>query len=54
VLCAASLISIFFGAALACAAARVPTHAVVLERCGGALLVIGLALVGGALPPLYH
>jgi hypothetical protein len=37
------------GAALACAAPRVPAHAAALEGWGGALLVIGLALLGAAI-----
>ena len=47
---ATSMISILSGAALAVAATRFPAHAAALERCGGALLVLGLALLGGALP----
>ena len=43
------LIGLVLGAALACAAAKVPAHAVALERCGGALLVASLALLGGSL-----
>jgi hypothetical protein len=53
VLGAASLISILTGAALAWAATQAPAHAPMLERCGGALLVLGLALLGNALP-LYR
>jgi hypothetical protein len=47
---AASLISILAGAALATAATRFPAHTAMLERCGGVLLVLGLAILGGALP----
>ena len=43
------LIGLVLGATLACAAAKVPAHAVALERCGGALLVASLALLGGSL-----
>jgi hypothetical protein len=50
VLGAASLIGILTGAALAWTATKVPAHAPMLERCGGALLVLGLALLGSALP----
>ena len=50
---AISLISMLCGESLACAAAKVPSHVVALERCGGALLVLGLALLGGAMP-LYR
>jgi hypothetical protein len=48
--CAASLLCLFLGAALAWAAPKVPSHVVALERCGGALLVISLALLGGSMP----
>jgi hypothetical protein len=41
---------ILTGGALAVASTRVPRHAIMLERCGGILLVVGLALLGGALP----
>jgi hypothetical protein len=37
------------GGALAWAACRLPPHAAILERCGGALLVAGLGLLGAAL-----
>jgi hypothetical protein len=50
VLGAASLITILSGGALAFAATKLPRHAVILERCGGALLIAGFALLGGALP----
>jgi hypothetical protein len=53
VLGATSLISILTGATLAWAATQVAAHAPLLERCGGALLVFGLALLGSALP-LYR
>jgi hypothetical protein len=46
----ASLISIVCGAALATAAPRFPAHAAKLERWGGSLLVLGLAILGTALP----
>jgi hypothetical protein len=48
--CAISVLCIFFGATLAWTAAKAPARAVTLERYGGALLVIGLALLGGSLP----
>ena len=44
------LMSLVLGAGLASAASRVPSHAVALERCGGTLLVSGLALLGAMLP----
>jgi hypothetical protein len=46
---AVSLICILLGAALAYAASRVPAHVELFEKCGGILLVAGLALLGGAL-----
>jgi hypothetical protein len=49
-LVAASLLCLFLGAALAWAAPKLPFHVVALERCGGALLVVGLALLGGSMP----
>jgi hypothetical protein len=48
--CAAISSCLFLGTALACAAARAPSHAVALERCGGTMFVFGLALLGGSLP----
>jgi hypothetical protein len=47
--CVAILLCLVLGAALACAAAKIPSHVVALERCGGALLVLSLALLGGSL-----
>jgi len=47
--CAAILLCLLLGAALACAAEKIPSHVVALERCGGALLVLSLALLGGSL-----
>lgn len=44
------LTSLLVGAALASAASHVPSHAVALERWGGALLVSSLALLGAVLP----
>jgi hypothetical protein len=49
---AAILLCLSTGSALAWAATRVPAHAAVLERCGGALIVLSLALLGGSLPLL--
>jgi hypothetical protein len=49
-LVAASLLCLSLGAALAWAAPKVPSHVVALERCGGALLAVGLALLGGSMP----
>jgi hypothetical protein len=47
--CVAILLCLLLGAALACAAEKIPSHVVALERCGGALLVLSLALLGGSL-----
>jgi hypothetical protein len=47
------LVSFLGGVAAACAAPYAPAHIVALERCGGALMVAGLALLGAALPRLY-
>jgi hypothetical protein len=45
-----SVISLLLGAILADTASRVPAHVEVLETVSGALLVVGLALLGSALP----
>jgi hypothetical protein len=50
--CAAILLCMSMGATLAWAATKVPSHIVALERCGGALIVVSLALLGGSLPLL--
>jgi len=47
--CVAIPLCLFLGAALACTAGKVPSHVLALERCGGALLVLSLALLGGFL-----
>jgi hypothetical protein len=48
--CAASLLSVFLGAALVWAAQiKVSPHVVALEKCGGVLLVTGLALLGSSI-----
>ena len=47
------LIGLVLGATLACAAAKFPAYAVALERCGGALLVVSLALLGGSLHSVF-
>jgi hypothetical protein len=47
--CVVILLCLLLGAALACAAETFPSHVVPLERCGGTLLVLGLALLGGLL-----
>lgn len=49
-LAALILTSLALGASLAGVASRVPSHAVALERWGGALLVAGLGLLGAVLP----
>jgi hypothetical protein len=48
--CAAILLCMSMGATLAWAATKVPSHIVALERFGGALIVVSLALLGGSLP----
>jgi hypothetical protein len=48
--CAAILLCMTMGATFAWAATKVPSHIVALERCGGALIVVSLALLGGSLP----
>ena len=45
-----SLLSLVLGATLAAAAADHPSRTVALETWGGVLLVMGLALLGAALP----
>jgi hypothetical protein len=47
------LIGLVLGATLAFAAAKFSACAVALERCGGALLVVSLALLGGSLHSVY-
>jgi hypothetical protein len=47
---AAILMCLTTGATSAWAATKVPSHIVALERCGGALIVLSLALLGGSLP----
>ena len=47
--CVVILLCLLLGTALACAAETFPSHVVALERCGGTLLVLGLALLGGLL-----
>jgi hypothetical protein len=47
---ALSLLSIFLGTSLAYAAQRVPNYNVRLEQSGGALFILGFALVGAMLP----
>jgi len=51
---AAILLCLTTGATLAWAATKIPSHVVVLERCGGALIVISLLLLGGSLPFLHY
>jgi hypothetical protein len=46
---AASLLCLLLGGALAWAAQKASAHVVTLENCGGVLLVIGLALLGGSM-----
>jgi len=45
-----SLLSVAIGVALACVAERYPAHVAMLERGGGTLMIVGLALAGSALP----
>jgi hypothetical protein len=47
---AAILLCLATGAALAWMATKIPAHVVALERCGGALIVLSLLLLGGKLP----
>ncbi|MGU3539274.1 hypothetical protein [Methylobacterium sp. A54F] len=47
-----SLLCLVTGATLAGLSVRHAAHAAVLERWGGALLVLGLLLLGAALPTL--
>jgi hypothetical protein len=47
---ALSVLSIFFGTSLAYAAQRVPSYNVRLEQSGGALFILGFALIGAMLP----
>lgn len=52
-----SLISLVGGVGAACASEYAPAHVATLERCGGGLLVAGLALLGaalGGLAPIVH
>jgi hypothetical protein len=51
-LCATVLLCLSTGVTLAWAATKVPAHVAALERCGGALIVLSLALLGGSLPLL--
>ena len=48
--CAAIPLCLAIGVALAWAATKIPAYVVALERCGGALIVLSLALLGGSLP----
>lgn len=50
---AAILLCLATGVAFAWAATKVPAQVVVLESCGGALIVLSLALLGGSLPLLF-
>jgi hypothetical protein len=47
------LLSLLAGIGAASAAPYVPAHVAALERCGGTLMVTGLALLGAALPVLH-
>ena len=47
--CGVILLCLFLGATLSCAAEKFPSRVAPLERCGGTLLVLGLALLGGLL-----
>lgn len=44
-----SLVALCFGGGLVWTASQRPSHAMTLERWGGALLAAGLALLGAAL-----
>jgi hypothetical protein len=47
---AAILLCLATEGTLAWAATKIPAHVVALERCGGALIVLSLLLLGGTLP----
>jgi hypothetical protein len=52
-----SVISLIGGVGAACATEYAPAHVAALERCGGGLLVAGLALLGvalGGMAPIVH
>jgi hypothetical protein len=52
-----SLISLIGGVGAACATEYAPSHVAALERCGGGLLIAGLALLGvalGGVAPIVH
>lgn len=46
---AAVVMCLAAGVGVSCAAPHMPSHVVVLEKCGGTLMVAGLALLGAAL-----
>ncbi len=46
---ALSMLSVILGASLACAAQRVPSYNVRLEQSGGALFILGFAMIGATL-----
>ena len=47
-----SVVSVGVGSAIAVVAKRYPLQAKSLETCAGALLIVGLGLLGSALPHL--
>jgi len=47
-----SVVSVGVGSAIAVAAKRYPLRTERLETCAGALLIVGLGLLGSALPHL--
>lgn len=49
-LSATIVMSMLAGIGTSCAAPYAPAHVVVLERCGGVLMVGALAMLGAALP----
>jgi hypothetical protein len=49
---ALSVVGIGVGSALAFATRLYPSRAAVLETCGGTFLLVGLGLLGSALPHL--
>ncbi|MBR0797821.1 hypothetical protein JQ615_20760 [Bradyrhizobium jicamae] len=49
---ALSVVSVGVGSAIAFAAKRFPSRAEALESCAGALLIVGLGLLGSVLPHL--
>jgi len=45
-----SALSLVGGTLLACGADKLHVDRAMLERCGGLMIILGLALIGGGLP----